>query len=141
MADSYLINYLAEQDIPCPGCGYNLRGLKAEHCPECGESIVLNVGLAEPKLGAYIAGIIGLTLGLGFHGFMLLWLLYLAVSENFSMWEDTPLMFIGLVGTGIGLMFWLRKRSFVRRSRRLGLVVLCWAFSLVTVWGFLLMSR
>jgi len=36
MVDPYLISYLAEQDIPCPGCQYNLRGLQQDHCPECG---------------------------------------------------------------------------------------------------------
>ena len=28
--------YLAGRDIPCPGCGYNLRGLTIQTCPECG---------------------------------------------------------------------------------------------------------
>jgi len=27
------------QDLFCPSCGYNLRGLTGERCPECGESI------------------------------------------------------------------------------------------------------
>ena len=30
-----LADYLAETDAPCPGCGYNLRGLTVEECPEC----------------------------------------------------------------------------------------------------------
>lgn len=25
-----------DEDIPCPGCGYNLRGLTVPRCPECG---------------------------------------------------------------------------------------------------------
>lgn len=28
--------YLRERDINCPGCGYNLHGCTAPHCPECG---------------------------------------------------------------------------------------------------------
>lgn len=28
--------YLKEHDAACPGCGYNLRGLKSQRCPECG---------------------------------------------------------------------------------------------------------
>jgi len=33
-----LREYLAEQDVTCPNCGYNLRGLSASKCPECGSA-------------------------------------------------------------------------------------------------------
>ena len=28
--------YLADRDVPCPGCGYSLKGCVADKCPECG---------------------------------------------------------------------------------------------------------
>jgi hypothetical protein len=31
-----LKGYLARRDVPCPSCGYNLRGLRTGACPECG---------------------------------------------------------------------------------------------------------
>lgn len=31
-----LAGYLAERDVACPRCEYNLRGLKRRSCPECG---------------------------------------------------------------------------------------------------------
>jgi hypothetical protein len=31
-----LEGYLARRDVPCPSCGYNLRGLSEGTCPECG---------------------------------------------------------------------------------------------------------
>lgn len=34
-----LRRYLAERDVPCPGCGYNLRGLGENCCPECGREL------------------------------------------------------------------------------------------------------
>lgn len=40
--DDALARYLAERDARCPGCGYNLRGLKEGTCPECGFG--LNLG-------------------------------------------------------------------------------------------------
>lgn len=41
-----LREYLAAHDAPCPGCGYNLRGVTAAACPECGRE--LDVGLIRP---------------------------------------------------------------------------------------------
>jgi len=35
--------YLAERDAPCPGCGYNLRGIEHAACPECGRGIELTL--------------------------------------------------------------------------------------------------
>lgn len=47
---------LADQDVHCPGCGYNLRGLKSTRCPECGQDLLgmvpeidLRDGLIQPK--------------------------------------------------------------------------------------------
>lgn len=34
-----LREYLAGHDARCDGCGYNLRGLLAARCPECGLQI------------------------------------------------------------------------------------------------------
>ena len=34
---------MAEQDVPCPGCGYNLRGCQGTACPECGMRLRLAV--------------------------------------------------------------------------------------------------
>jgi predicted amidophosphoribosyltransferase len=34
-----LREFLAERDVLCPRCGYNLRGLDKPYCPECGLAI------------------------------------------------------------------------------------------------------
>lgn len=31
--------YLADRDVPCPACGYNLRGITTAACPECGAAL------------------------------------------------------------------------------------------------------
>ena len=37
-------------DIPCPGCGYNLRGLSLGHgCPECGLQVVSDSPAAQQR--------------------------------------------------------------------------------------------
>lgn len=38
---SNLSRYLADRDVRCPGCGYNLRGLEEGTCPECGFGVNL----------------------------------------------------------------------------------------------------
>ncbi|MEO1716444.1 MAG: hypothetical protein AAFR76_04970 [Planctomycetota bacterium] len=35
--------YLAERDVPCPRCGYNLRGVTEPVCPECEFSLTLEL--------------------------------------------------------------------------------------------------
>lgn len=36
-------SYLADRDVPCPGCTYNLRGVETPVCPECGRTIELTI--------------------------------------------------------------------------------------------------
>ncbi|MEL6499418.1 MAG: hypothetical protein AAGJ54_10910 [Planctomycetota bacterium] len=35
--------YLADCDVPCPGCGYNLRGVTEPVCPECEFGLTLEL--------------------------------------------------------------------------------------------------
>lgn len=60
-----LLAFVAERDMCCPLCGYNIRGLTAPRCPECGKALVLTVGLAEPALGMWLATLIPLCLSAG----------------------------------------------------------------------------
>ncbi len=54
-----LPRFLVSRDAPCPSCGYSLRGLSRDRCPECNEVLILQVGMAEPRLGAYLAALAG----------------------------------------------------------------------------------
>ena len=68
--DKALIAHLATRDAPCPNCGYNLRGLQSTACPECGQQLTLRVGLVEPKLFLWLAGLIPLAMTMGFGGLL-----------------------------------------------------------------------
>src|SRR6185369_3667260 len=81
-ADAMLHSFLAERDAACPGCGYNLRNLQGNRCPECGDELTLRVNLVEPKLGAFITGLVGLSAGAGFNGMMLLWVFMLSWMQG-----------------------------------------------------------
>ncbi|MGD9689869.1 MAG: hypothetical protein AB7K52_09480 [Phycisphaerales bacterium] len=39
--DELVERFLSDRDVPCPSCGYNLRGSRATACPECGKSLRL----------------------------------------------------------------------------------------------------
>ena len=112
-----LAAYLAGRDAVCPGCGYNLRGLKVGRCPECDEALQLQVGLCEPRLGLFITGIAGLASGFGFHLFVLAWFVY---EDQYSLgtpWYEISVLLISLGVLGTLLLGWVRMR---RRFRRLG---------------------
>jgi len=55
---------LAERDVGCPRCGYNLRGNRSAVCPECGATITIDnlinrpprVDLSWAMLFAAVAG-------------------------------------------------------------------------------------
>ncbi len=60
-----LTAYLSERDEPCPLCGYNLRNLTSNRCPECGDFIRLSIVSIEPRLAAYITTLVACCLGFG----------------------------------------------------------------------------
>ena len=74
-----LREFLRDRDVPCPLCGYDLRGLTIPRCPECGQPLKLGVGLAEPVLKTWIVMIVPL-LAWGGVGF-LFWTIMLRVGE------------------------------------------------------------
>lgn len=41
--DELLRQFLADRDVPCAQCGFNLRGLGGPACPECGMALRLDV--------------------------------------------------------------------------------------------------
>ncbi len=130
-ADPFLTRFLSERDAACPLCGYALRGLTGEVCPECGDRLVLKVGLAEPQLAWFIAGLIGLGGGFGFDAILIG---YAGIDTlvdfqggSLSLYQLMPLL-LGFGVLGLLLFAWIRSR------RRLGRAPLAirWSLSLVT---------
>lgn len=52
-----LLEYLAGRSVPCPRCRSDLRDAREPRCPECGETIRLQVGAARPLVGWLILAI------------------------------------------------------------------------------------
>jgi hypothetical protein len=66
VADAELLaRYLADRDVPCPKCGYNLRTLSGRCCTECGTALRLGVSPVEPILRAWIASVVAAATGAG----------------------------------------------------------------------------
>jgi len=127
--------FLVGRDVLCPACGYNLRDLLGERCPECGEEVVLQVGLVEPRHAAAIAGVIGLAAGAGMSGLLLVYLFVQAVLYGRNCGGVGWFFVINFLGFGIeggAMAFWLRYWRGVRRlstGARWKLVAGCWALT------------
>ena len=140
-----LRQFLAERDVACPGCGYNLRGSAGKQCPECGIALPNDFGAKSPRVqsGWHIAGTVGLILGLCANVglFALCGLLFYpfagetAGGEVYAKWLA--------VGVGIDsalLFLWFRARGRIVRwpeGLRAAIVLLLWPLSVCTIVGVL----
>ena len=52
-----LLEFLADRDVACPVCGYNLRALTRPQCPECRQDLVLTVGIRNPRFLWFLVAI------------------------------------------------------------------------------------
>jgi hypothetical protein len=131
--------FLAERDVACPACGYNLRGLREHRCPECGEAIALRVGLVDPRQAAAVAGLIGLAAGAGMNGLLLGYAVIRMVFFRDSLGGMDPFLVLnvgGLLVEGGALVLWLRFWRRIRRLTRpskIKLVAGCWALTLLNL--------
>lgn len=138
-----LQDYLSKNNEPCPSCEYDLHGLKGNKCPECGQELLLRVGLATPNLAAFIVGLIGLASAAGFSGTMsvLFFCMFLIYGRGSS--EDDSLflvLVVELISSIVLLIIWSRANSWIRRrSKRMRwyLALACWILPLLGVALFL----
>lgn len=61
-----LITFLADRDLPCPICHYNLRGVIEARCPECGSTIALGISSPQSHIGPWLLATIAFALAIGF---------------------------------------------------------------------------
>ena len=137
MAES-LTRFLSDRDEPCPGCGYNLRGLPGDRCPECNQALVLRVGLAEPRMGWFLTAVIGAAAGLGLNGLLVIYILVVFVvrlrmaGPMYFVWHNV----VGAVVHGICVWVLLRTGPRIRRmalSSRIAIAAAMWGLSLLNI--------
>jgi|SRR5687767_14768173 len=114
-----LLDYLRERDVACPLCRYNLRGLRASRCPECGRELTLGVWLAEPRMGAWVVALVPSLLAAGVG----VLLLFAMIAEGWNMIDGMP--FALVIAMGCFLVFipiaaavLVLRRRFMRLAER-----------------------
>ncbi len=130
-----LFEWLGQESRACPNCRYSLSGLKQPVCPECGVQLVLAVRPAEARMGAFLAGMIGLSIGLGFGGVMGL---LMSVFSLFGMPAGPdPAMFYlvsfgGAIAFAVAMFMWHRRRRSLRglsKGTRAAVALCTWLLS------------
>ena len=134
--------YVRERSVRCPSCDYNLRNLTASECPECGQQLCLRIALATPNWAPFIAGVIGLSMSLGFSALLLLFAVVIMTIEGSATAEagTFPAFIVGLIASGVRLGIWLVKSRSLRRHsavRRWFMAGCCCAALIVSVITFL----
>lgn len=133
-----LRQFLEHNDAPCPVCGYNLRMLLGDICPECGQRFRLQVGAFHLRFGLFL---LFLTPLLMMAGITLIQVISLSVfmvlhggGTSLSIgWGAWLLLSLGLL-EGIAVFpLYRRRRFFLARSLRSKcfLVAMVWMANLL----------
>ena len=97
---------------------------------------MLRVNLREPRLAAFIAGLVGLAAGAGFSGLLMVYMIVMALTGRaFPIWP----LFIAITGGGLAvegglLAVWVACGKRIRRLGfvpRLLLACGCWLLTIV----------
>jgi hypothetical protein len=124
-SSALLRRFLEQHDAPCPVCGYSLRNLTSERCPECGARLELRVGSMDLRIGKWIALVLAFALpaGLGLLPVAVIWTYVYLVGGLHELDEvisnSWPLLLLGLFSGGL---LWVaiaaRRRFWSLSSRR-----------------------
>lgn len=136
-----LLDFLAERDIDCPVCAYQIRGLTSERCPECGASLRLQVGSLDLRLGPWLTGLLSIALPFGLFAIILaIFLIDLVFDSGRSRGPGLGRFILGVVvyGSGLAAMIGVRRRFWSRRRQTQVRFAVAIALVSATVAGVLL---
>jgi len=118
----FVRDYLKGRTIGCPSCGYNLRDLPGESCPECGLRLQITLNGGQANIGPWMVRVLAIALPLGFVGIFAMTALFGAWRSwawNPQDWYTVGAAGIVCVVYSIGLIAVVRARHrFLERPRR-----------------------
>ena len=120
-----LADFLADRDEPCPACRYNLRGLQTDRCPECDRELILQIRLAEPRMAAWIAAVVGASVMAGFHTLLALYFLWMSTFRTFGpgLDEAWPLLVFSPGGFALLAVLIRKRRAYTGLPTAAGTVI------------------
>jgi hypothetical protein len=115
----FLRAWLGGHDVPCPVCGYNLRGLPAGVCPECGNSLRLTVTAISSKRWSWPIAIGTLAGMAAFQALLAVSMVtsWLAGASIADLWADLLVSGIMLVVIAGYLHVCIKCRRAIRGAR------------------------
>ena len=143
-----LADFLQDRDTPCPLCGYNLRNLTDNVCPECRHELRLTVGVTTPRFLWFLLAMTPCT----FAGIAVALTVIPVILEGLA-GAGPPtailvtLVLLGLVSALGGLMLVRHRFAFLRREPRRqrrravavwmihGLALLAWVVTFLILGG------
>ncbi len=118
---SHLRAFLADRDIACPVCRYNLRGLPSTSCPECGAQLDLRVGSIDLKLGPWLFCVLAVALPAGFNSILSVIAIIGAIYSAYwsrSDWASLGVVvLLTLLLTSVLIYVVKRRSKFLQRPR------------------------
>ncbi len=140
--------FLRGRDVPCPLCGYNLRDLTQQQCPECRHGLLLTVGVTKLRFLWFLLAMTactfaGIAAGLTLIPTIVQWL----AGAGRPPAVLVTLVLLGLASAVGGLMLIRHRFAFLRqeprRQRRLavavwmlhGLALLAWFVTFLILEG------
>ncbi len=101
--DPLLQAYIKREPRRCPSCTYNLHGLQAARCPECGETLVLTLRGESGRRSGWIIGLVVWASGFGLFGLFVPLTILMGKGPPGRYW----ILYFGMFVTWPGITFWL----------------------------------
>lgn len=113
--DLSVADFLRGRSAPCPKCGYDLRDLTTDTCPECGARLLLRLGHEDHVPRNWLIGLVILAMNLGFPVVFAGFVFFSYIRHGEIFLNDKELWgIIGLLILFLGLtLTWIRRRRWL----------------------------